>query len=235
MLGRALHRLVSVRSPIEKGKAMGTKTVRSFLAATVMVISGFYGKPAQAAPSEPIPAQVRFTNAWGDRILSDAYGDTYRDGESGVACAFHAGTGDLTLSTSSSGRSAQSARTLRFLFGTPLNTDCPVPPGGSIPTSQQGASLNVRGIYRMGVGSTVTAQAVFNLAEGQLWLGRPASWPDSSCTTYIQVTHPDDRTWIITAIPGAGDVAVLTQLIKRQAVATYYWQMPFSITATLLQ
>jgi hypothetical protein len=188
------------------------------------------GKAAHGAkPSSSIPAQMTFANAPGDQILGDAYGQTYKDGELGVFCqllengnlVFHAGS-----------------RSVNFLFGTLYNTGCPVDPRGWIPAAPHPASLTVTGLLQMPVGSTAAPLAIFELDDGngRLMYG----WP-GYCSTRIQVTRSDQQTWIIAATStpvasGAGNVAVLEQEVsRRNKVPTSYWEMPFTLTVTVLQ
>lgn len=188
---------------------------------------------ADAASSSLVPANVQFVYRTGDRVTNDAYGPLYQDGQLGVSCDFHdpasGGTGDLTFHTSSPGGS-QNTRTLNFLFGTPL-MPCRTTPGGQVPTSKQGASLTVTGIYGMPVGSSLYTRAFFFLSEGTL---RYAS--TNYCANEVLVTHSDARTWWISSTPtgpGVGDLAVMIETVKGQSVPTYYWEMPFQIEATL--
>lgn len=215
------------------------KDLLSSLAVTVLLAPGFFGSAARAAQTSGlVPAQVTFADAPGDRVLSDSYGPTYQDGQLGVSCDFHdpalGGSGDLTFHTISNSPPVQ-LRWLNFLFGTPL-APCVIDPGGTVPASSQQASLTVRQIYQLPVSSTpVTTAALFFLAEGQLQYG----WP-GYCSTSVQVIHPDQKTWIISANPapaasGAGDLAVFVQPVRHQGVPTNYWDLPFTITATPLQ
>jgi hypothetical protein len=210
-------------------KAMRTNTSLGLLASAALLISGLSGSAAHAAKPFSLPAQVTFANAPGDRIVSS--GDPiYRDGEQGVSCTVR-DSGQLVLHASSS-------HPINFLYETPYNTGCPLSPGGWMPPSPNAPTLTVTKLLDMSVGSTAATLAVFHLSNGQ---GRLMyGWP-GYCSTSVQVTRTDANTWIVTATPapvasGAGHIAVLEQPVGRKNNApTSAWEMPFTITVTLIQ
>jgi len=181
--------------------------------------------PIAAEKVRTTPAAITFadrtvaTDGVQDRITSDGLG-SYTGG-GGSECVIFSSTGDVRLDTTSS---RNPLRIMDFDLSQVISGS-----GPTSPISTTGTAV-IQGLAQMHIGDVKLTGAAFGTSIGQLhFLANEGG-------TYVTATRLDAQTWTITTDDpyslGAGDVAVLVQIVKNKTVRTGTYHLPFQMIVT---
>jgi hypothetical protein len=142
-------------------------------------------------------------------------------GGGGSECVIFSSTGDVRLDTTSS---RNPLRIMDFDLSQVISGS-----GPTSPISTTGTAV-IQGLSQMHIGDVKLTGAAFGTSIGQLhFLANDGG-------TYVTATRLDAQTWTITTDDpyslGAGDVAVLVQIVKNKTVRTGTYHLPFQMIVT---
>jgi hypothetical protein len=228
------------------------KAITLFALAAMLMIASFPVVEAQKRPSTDIRLRVTIDSSAGYNIVSDGRGD-YVDGEQGVSAILQSG-GDFLMDPTNS--QSPNPRALVFNFSQRIASGAIANPwNGQV--AQIDTYLNFDGINLVPVGEVrletggfhqlyhpTSNKSYFNLkflpdptAGNYLPINTP------NVTSYVEVSHPDCNTWIMTpqAISHSGGTGfgVVSGLINfptspkgGTVKSAGQYHMPFKITLT---